>query len=323
MHPERPRLVFMGTPTLARTVLETLADQPSWEIVLVVPQPDRPRGRGLACQPPPVKEAAVSLGLPVDQPASARDPAFLARLRAIAPEVIVVAAYGQLLPPDLIAIPRHGCLNLHTSILPRWRGAAPIQWAILAGDRQTGVTLMRMDAGLDTGDILATESIPILDTDTSQTLHDRLADVGASLLVRTLPDWLSGRLQPVPQPTEGVTLARKLTKEDGRLDWSESAEALGRRIRALDPWPGAYTTLPDPVDRPVLLKIWKAVPIPDHGPPGVILRAAGQDLVVATGDGALRLEVLQREGRRPLPARDFLAGHSLRAGQQLGVSLAS
>ncbi|MBX3744067.1 MAG: methionyl-tRNA formyltransferase [Verrucomicrobiae bacterium] len=310
----------MGTPTLARTVLSTLADETPGDIALVVPQPDKPRGRGLACQPPPVKQEAVSRGLPIDQPSSARDPAFLDRLRAIAPDVIVVAAYGQLLPPDLLAIPRHGCLNLHTSLLPRWRGAAPIQWAILAGDRLTGVTLMRMDAGLDTGDILATSSIPIQDTDTSQTLHDRLADLGASLLVRSLPDWLAGRLPPVPQPAEGITIARKLTKEDGRLNWSESCLALGRRIRALDPWPGAFTTFPDPAGRPLLLKIWRATPVPEQGPSGVVLRASGSELIVATGEGALRLDVLQREGRRPLPARDFLAGQTVREGQRLGGS---
>jgi methionyl-tRNA formyltransferase len=210
-------------------VLRKLGDaaEGRWEIVQVVAQPDKPVGRGLALQPPPVKVEAQLRGWPVIQPVRAREAGFVERVRELAPDVIVVAAYGQILPPSLLAIPRCGCLNVHTSVLPRWRGAAPIQWAILAGDAETGVTLMRMDAGLDTGDIVAVERTPIGAGDTGQTLHDRLALLGGALLVRVLPDWLAGRMESRRQPEEGVTYARKLAREDGRLDWGETARGAG------------------------------------------------------------------------------------------------
>lgn len=300
----------MGTPELARTVLRILGDEANgrWEIVLVVAQPDKPVGRGLELQPPPVKLEAQARGWPVAQPAKARDAAFLEHVQALAPDVLVVAAYGQILPPALLAVPRCGCLNVHTSLLPRWRGAAPIQWALLEGDAETGVTLMRMDAGLDTGDIVAMERTPILGTDTGQILHDRLAQIGGALLVRTLPDWLAGCVPAQPQPLEGVTYARKLTREDGRLDWSRSARSLALRIRAFNPWPGAFTDLVHAGGGSQLLKIWAADPVDERGPAGGILRAAGDDFVVAAGEGALRLREVQREGRRRMAAREFLAG---------------
>lgn len=321
----RPRVVFMGTADLARTVLQNLADDPRWEITLVVAQPDKPVGRGLQLQPPPVKIEAIARGLPVVQPARARDPEFLEQLRALAPEVVVVAAYGQLLPPQLLAIPRRGCLNVHTSLLPRWRGAAPIQWAIAEGDTETGVTVMRMDVGLDTGDILAAERTPILPADTGQTLHDRLAGLGGALVCRVLPAWLAGEIDPVPQPAIGITHARKLTRDDGRIDWSLPAAVLDRRIRAFNPWPGAFTTMtPGPGQPASLLKIWKAAPMPPPHPhatatPGEVLAATGDELQVATGDGVLRLLVVQREGRRRMPSREFLAGGALKPGDRLGV----
>lgn len=309
----------MGTPELARVILRALAGAPELEVVLVVAQPDKPVGRGLGLRPPPVKDEALTRGIPVLQPVSARDPEFLEAVRASAPDVAVVAAFGQILPPALLAVPRRGCLNVHTSILPRWRGAAPISWAILSGDRETGVTLMRMDAGLDTGDIVALERTPIDDGDTGRTLHDRLADLGAGLLLRALPDWLAGRLSPRPQPAEGVTYARKLTKDDGRLRWSDPAGALWRRVRALDPWPGAFTTMREGGASPVLLRVWRARPVSGGGgSPGEVLRAEGDDLVVAAGEGALRLEEVQREGRRRLPAREFLRGTRLSRGVRLG-----
>lgn len=338
----RARLVFMGTPELARTILRALVDSSRWEIVLVVAQPDKPVGRGLSTQPPPVKVEALARGLPVRQPTKARDPDFLAELARLAPDVIVVAAYGQLLPPALLAIPRTGCLNVHTSLLPRWRGAAPIQWALLEGDSETGVTLMRMNEGLDTGDLVTSASTPISDDDTAQSLHDRLADLGADLLVRTLPAWLAGSLTPVPQPDTGVTYARKLTREDGRLDWSLPAETLARRVRALHPWPGAFTSLP-PADGKgpgSLLKISRASawplppplspaseaiatpglnPSPNPSPsPGEVVLATGGEWLVATGRGALRLDLVQREGRQRLAAREFLAGHPIPRGTRLG-----
>lgn len=319
--PAKPRVAFMGTPDLARTVLRRLADHPLWEVVLVVAQPDKPVGRGLHLQAPPVKEEALARGLPVLQPLKARDPAFLEQLRAFDLDVLVVAAYGQILPPDLLAMPRRGCLNVHTSLLPRWRGAAPIQWAILEGDLESGVTIMRMDAGLDTGDIVALERTTLTATDTGQTLHDRLAELGGALLTRVLPDWLAGRVEPVPQPAAGVTYARKLRKEDGRLDWMLPAATLARRIRALDPWPGAYTELQGPDERPLLVKIWQAEALSATSVtavPGEILAAEGDLLQVATMDGALRIHALQREGRRRMTTREFLAGGGLRSGQRLG-----
>lgn len=320
----------MGTPELARTVLRALAGDARWEIALVVVQPDKPVGRGLQLQAPPVKLEALERGLPVAQPRRAREPEFLAQLRALAPDVIVVAAYGQLLPPELLAIPRCGCLNVHTSLLPRWRGAAPIQRALAEGDAETGVTLMRMDAGLDTGDIVAIERTPISDTDTGATLHDRLADLGGALLVRTLPAWLDGEISPIPQPADGVTYARKLSRDDGRMDWALPSGVLDRRIRAFNPWPGAFTTIPDASgNAATLLKIWEALPesasVPaTDGPstvrPGTVLEAGGDRLRIGTGAGTLRLVTVQREGRRRMSAREFLAGGGLKPGTVLGAA---
>lgn len=319
----RPRLVFMGTPELAAVVFRRLADGGAYDIPMVVAQPDKPVGRGLQLQSPPVKVAAMERGIAVSQPVRAKDPVFIETLRSVRPDVVVVAAYGQILPPDLLSIPTFGCLNVHTSILPRWRGAAPIQWAILQGDQETGVTLMRMDAGLDTGAVVAVETTPISETETGATLHDRLAVIGADLLDRTLPRWLAGQIPAVPQPSVGVTYARRLTKEDGRLSWSESAVSLDRRIRAFNPWPGAFTTLLEPSaggsDRASLLKVWKSRPEATmSGAPGEILQAAGDDLLIGTGDGALRIEELQREGRRRMSARECLAGGAFKVGMRLG-----
>jgi methionyl-tRNA formyltransferase len=323
----RPRLVFMGTPELARVVLSALAQESGWEIPLVVAQPDKPVGRGLQLQAPPVKREALERGIPVLQPGRARDPEFIANLAALAPDVVVVAAYGQILPPALLAIPRFGCLNVHTSILPRWRGAAPIAWAMLEGDAETGVTLMQMDVGLDTGAVIAEQRTPILSDDTGQSLHDRLAGLGASLICKVLPDWMAGRIQAVPQPADGVTYARKLTKEDGRLDWAQSASALDRKIRALNPWPGAFTTLPSGSGTAELLKIWEAKPAAGLGTEpagavgGEVLVAQGDELMVAAGAGGegLQIRSLQREGRRRMTTREFLAGAGLKPGMRLGV----
>jgi methionyl-tRNA formyltransferase len=314
----RSRIAFFGTPLLGRIILASLADDPAWEVALVVAQPDKPKGRGLIRQAGPVREEASARGLPLMQPASARDPAFLDALRAVNPSVIVVAAYGQILPSTLLEIPRFGCVNVHTSILPRWRGAAPIQWAILEADPETGVTLMRMDAGLDTGDIIAMERVPILPSDTARSLHDRLAESGAQLLRRALPEWLAGRIAPIPQPAEGITYARKLTREDGRLDWTRPADELARRVRALDPWPGAFASLPDRAGRETL-KIWEAEAAADQGRPGTVLRAAGSDLVVAAGRGSLRLKSVQRMGRQRLPVREFLLSGCIQTGDVFGT----
>ncbi len=314
----KTRVVFFGTAPLAVPCLEALARRPEYELAGVVTQPDRPRGRDLKLQPSAVKAAGTALGLPVWQPARCREPEFLDQLQQTAPDLIVVVAYGQILPPALLRIPPHGGLNVHASLLPRHRGAAPIQWAILEGDPFTGVTLMRMDAGLDTGDIVARVSTPILPEDTAQTLHDRLAALGASLLVNVLPDYLSGRLTPAPQPAEGATYARKLTREDGRLDWQRPAGELHRRLRAFIPWPGTFTYLPaSPAPR--LLKIWAAEVISaQHGHPGEVLSADPAGIIIRCGRDAWRVTELQLEGGRRLGAAEFLAGHRLTPGTRLG-----
>lgn len=306
------RLVFLGTPELARTLLVTLVSEPSFEVVAAVVQPDRPVGRGLHRVPPPVKVEAQLRGLSVLQPVSARDPALLESLRTLNPDLMVVAAYGQILPQALLDLPRYGCLNVHTSLLPRWRGAAPIQWALASGDPETGVTLMRMEAGLDTGPIVASVRTPITDEDTGQTVHDRLATLGAQLLREAVPNYVSGHLIPQPQPAEGITYARKITREDGRLDWTQPAPTLWRRLRAFTPWPGAYCFLPGEA-RSRLLKVHRAFPeLPSNVPssrPGTVLHAGPGGLVVACGEGALRLTEVQPEGARRMSAEAFLAGH--------------
>lgn len=319
--PGRTRLVFFGTAPLGIPCLTALVrESAAYSVLAVVSQPDRPRGRDLRLQPTPIKAAALALGLPVLQPARCRDTAFVGQLHRLQPDLIVVVAYGQLLPPALLELPPLGCLNLHASLLPRHRGAAPIQWALLEGDTQTGVTLMKIDAGLDTGAVLAQVTTPIHPDDTAQTLHDRLASLGAALLIQALPEYLAGRLPPRPQPSVGVTYARKLTREDGRLDWSLPAVVLERRVRALTPWPGAYTFLPT-AGPPVLLKIWAASVVPAPlGEPGQVLAADATGLVVRCGTDALRVTELQRAGGRRLRVAEFLAGHSIASGTRLGTT---
>jgi methionyl-tRNA formyltransferase len=312
------RLVFFGTAELARFSLAALADCMAYEISSVISQPDRPKGRDLKLQPSAVKVEAQRRGLPVLQPDRARDPKFLEALRALQPELIVVAAYGQILPGAILELPRFGCLNVHASLLPKYRGAAPIQWAILNGERETGITIMKMDTGLDTGDMLTQESVAINVQDNAQSIHDRLAVLGANLLLRTIPDYVSGRITPVPQPKEGATYARKITKTDGQLDWTQPADHLWNRVRAFTPWPGAFTFLPNEARQP-MLKIWEAQPEPgETGHPGEVIRADREGLVVRCGAQSLRLLKLQREGARPLLAREFLAGYPLAPGTHLG-----
>lgn len=321
------KIVFMGTADLAATVLQALVEARQFEILAAVSQPDKPKGRDLKLQPTPVKEMAGKHGLPVLQPARARDPGFLEQVRALAPELIVVAAYGQILPQALLDIPRHGCLNVHTSLLPRHRGAAPIQWAILDGDEVTGVTIMKMDAGLDTGAIVSQETTPIRAEDNAQTLHDRLAELGGALLIRTIPEFVTWRTIPQPQPAEGVTYARKITKEDGRLDWAKPARTLWNRVRGLTPWPGTFAYLSAaPASepgatlsaKPVLLKVWNAeVAQGKSAEPGTVVESGPGGLVIACGEGALRLIEVQREGGRRITAQQFLAGHPMPPGTRL------
>jgi methionyl-tRNA formyltransferase len=331
------RIIFMGTAELSGASLAALARDPSFSVVAVVTQPDRPRGRELKPQPSPVKVLAEQLGLPVLQPERARDEKFIGELRGLAPDLIVVAAYGQILPAGILDLPRHGCLNVHTSLLPKYRGAAPIQWAMANGDAETGVTIMKMDAGLDTGPIVAQRRTPIQATDDSVTLHDRLGRLGAELLLATIPDYVAGKVQPRPQPAGGVSHAPKIKKEDGRIDWNLPAETIMNRLRAFTPWPGAFTFLPSPssVGRassqaeaqiserpasspapPQMIKIWKAEMGEASGEPGTILSADKTGIPVACGQGALRILELQREGGRRLSAAEFLAGHPLKAGDR-------
>lgn len=310
------RLVFMGTAELACASLLALKRAPGGQVLAVVTQPDKPGGRKLQLQSPPVKQAALRENLPVLQPIRARDEAFIAELRALAPDLIVVAAYGQILPVSILELPRYGCLNVHTSLLPKYRGASPVQSAILQDQAETGVTIMKMDAGLDTGPILTQATTPIRAEDDAQTLHDRLARLGAELLVQTIPDYVSGKILPRPQPLTGVSHTAKIKKSDGQLDWSLPARLLWNRIRAYTPWPGAFAQLPaEPQSR--MLKIWQAEVIAATGAPGEILAAGKAGIVIACGEGALRVSVLQLEGGRRLTAPEFLAGYRLTAGEKL------
>jgi methionyl-tRNA formyltransferase len=311
------RLIFMGTPDLARVSLEALLASSGFEVVASVTQPDRPKGRDLKLQASPVKQLSVSHGLPVFQPERMRDEQFLAALRSFQPDLIVVAAYGRILPQGILDLPRFGCLNVHTSLLPKYRGAAPIQRAILNDEPETGVTIMKMGAGMDTGDILTQQATPIQPQDTAITLHDRLATIGAELLVRTIKDYAAGRIPASPQPVDGATYAAKIKKEDGQIDWQRPARAIWNQVRGLVPWPGAFTQAPGP-SASGLLKIWQTEVVDTNGQPGEILSADKSGIVVGCGGQALRILVLQREGGRRLSAQEFLTGHYLASGQRLG-----
>ena len=307
------KIIFMGTAELSCASLEKLAGDKNFSILAVVTQPDKPKGRELKLTPSPVKVVAEKLNLPVLQPLKARDEKFISELRALKPDLMVVVAYGQILPQTLLDVPLHGCLNVHTSLLPKYRGAAPIQWAIADGEPETGVTIMQMDAGLDTGPILSTRRTPIVPTDDSQVLHDRLAQLGAELLAETIPDFVAGKIQPQPQPAAGSTYAAKIKKEDGKIDWQQPAQQIWHRLRAFTPWPGAFTFL-QAESKPQLLKIWKAAVVENHGPTGTVLSADKTGIVVGCGTGALRILELQREGGKRLLAEQFLMGFPLSPG---------
>jgi methionyl-tRNA formyltransferase len=312
------RIIFMGTAELACASLKALCREQSFQVVAVVSQPDKPKGRDLKVHFTPVKQLAVAEGLPVMQPQRARNESFIKELGGLHPDLIVVAAYGQILPQSILDLPRFGCVNVHTSLLPKYRGAAPIQWAILNDDAETGVTIMKMDAGTDTGPILAQVTTSIVPADNAPTLHDRLAEMGGELLVKTIPDYVAGGISPRPQPGEGVSHARKITKEDGQIDWSQPSRAIWNRVRGFVPWPGAFTHQIVEA-KPRLLKIWSAEIEPMRsGEPGTILAADRNDVVVACGGEALRILQLQREGGRRLSAREFLAGNELPVGSRLG-----
>lgn len=308
------RLVFLGTGEIGVPSLRALAG--THQIAAVFTQPDRPSGRDMKPRPSPIKRVAAELGLPVFQPEKIRSPEGLDRLRELAPEVIVVVAYGQILPRSVLDLPPHGCLNVHASLLPRHRGASPIHAAILAGDTDSGLTIMQMNEGLDTGDVLLMERVPLSPTETAGSLHDRLADLAPAALGRVLEQIGTGTLSPRKQDETQATYAPKLSRRDGEIDWRRSAGEIDRQIRGLTPWPGASTHLPGPP--PVVLKIHQATPVPDRsGPPGTVLEA-GDNLVVAAGSGSVRLGEVQAAGGRRLAAAEFLRGRPLPIGTLLG-----
>ena len=311
------RLVFAGTPEFALPALEALADSPH-TIAAVLTQPDRPAGRGRVPSASPVKQRATELGLPVEQPPSLKPAAQWRKLEGLAPDLLVVVAYGLILPPEVLAVPKYGCLNIHASLLPRWRGAAPIQRALLAGDEQTGVTIMQMDEGLDTGDILSQERVPILPRDTAGSLHDTLARVGADTLMKVICDLSAGGVAPREQEEARACYAPKLEKSEAVLDWRQPAAALGRAVRAFNPWPVAETLLDGK-----RLRIWEACVLdsPAADAPGSVLEAGPDGIDVATGDGILRLLKVQLPGRKVLAAREFLNAVEV-CGKHLGGTVA-
>lgn len=312
------KIIFMGTAELACASLKALCHARNLRVIAAVSQPDKPKGRDLKVHPTPVKEVALAEGLPVLQPARAREAAFIEKLRMLGPDLIVVAAYGQILPQTILDLPRFGCINVHTSLLPKYRGAAPIQWAILDDQKETGVTIMKMDAGMDTGPIITQATTAIQPTDTGQSLHDRLAKLGGELLIETIPDYVSGKVIPRPQPIGSASHARKITKEDGRINWAQPARVLWNRIRAFNPWPGAYTHFPAG-SKPVLLKVWSAEVDSQEASsdPGTVLQADALGIVVCCGSQSLRIHEVQREGGRRMRVKEFLAGHSIAQGTQM------
>lgn len=311
------KLIFAGTPEFAATALSALLAA-GHQVLLVLTQPDRPAGRGMKLQPSAVKQVALQHGCELAQPERLKDPAThapIAAAVAAGAELMIVAAYGLILPQALLDLPPRGCLNIHASLLPRWRGAAPIQRAIEAGDPETGITLMQMDAGLDTGAMLTRHTLAIGDTDTAASLHDKLATLGAQAIVAALERL--DQLVPTAQPEQGITYASKISKDEASIDWQQPAELLARRIRAFNPFPGA-STLHD--DSP--LKLWQARLATDlpttPAAPGQILAVDPDGILVACGQGALRLTELQKPGGKRLPAREFLAGGKLGPGMRLG-----
>lgn len=301
------KIVFAGTPAFAASALAALL--PEHEVVAVLTQPDRPSGRGMQLTASPVKQLALQHGLPVLQPVTLRTEETQREIAALDADVMVVAAYGLILPQAVLDLPRFGCLNIHASLLPRWRGAAPIQRAIQAGDAETGITIMQMDAGLDTGDMLLRHACPITSNDTAATLHDKLAELGASSIVealRRLPE-----LVPVKQDDAAATYAAKILKSEGRIDWSQDARQLGLAVRAFNPFPVCHAALGD-----TAIKVWQATPVAQQGEPGTVLAVDKQGITVACGKDALRLEVLQRPGGKAQPAVQFLQAVPVQAGDR-------
>lgn len=308
-------IVFMGTPDFAAASLEALLKSDD-VVVGVVTQPDRPKGRGQVLTPSPVKLLAQREGIPLLQPLKMKDPEFLQTLAGWKPDLIAVTAFGRILPPAVLSLPPRGCINVHGSLLPKYRGAGPIQWAIINGERETGITTMLMDEGMDTGAMLLQEAIPITDDDTAGTLSPRLAELGGRLLVETIARLKAGTLVPKPQDSSKATMAPLLKKEDGAIDWTLPARVLANRVRGLAPWPGAYTSVPGG-DR---WTIWRAQALPGSAtkPPGVVMEVTSEAIHVATGEGVLALLELQPANSRRMGVAQYVAGHPISVGLQLG-----
>lgn len=304
---ESLKIIFAGTPEFSVAPLQALIES-RHEVIAVYTQPDRPAGRGRSMKPSPVKEKALEAGLPVYQPVNFREEADLSELEALNADVMVVVAYGLILPQRVLDAPKHGCLNIHASLLPRWRGAAPIQRAIQAGDSESGVTIMQMEAGLDTGPMLYKSVIEIAETETGGELHDRLMPLGAEALLATLDLLVDDRLEPEIQDDSLANYAHKLQKKEAQIDWSQSAVEIARMVRAFNPWPVAYTQLQNKT-----LRIWQAEALSvDHSAaPGNVIVTSADGIDVATADGILRITELQPEGKRKMSARDFLNAHDL------------
>ena len=311
MQPQELRTVFMGTPDFALQTLQGLIDA-GCKMVGVYTQPDRPKGRGKQLAAPPVKELAQKYDIPVYQPLKLRQSEAVAELEALAPDLIVVVAYGQILPKRVLEIPAHGCINVHASLLPKYRGAAPINKAIIDGETETGITTMYMDVGLDTGDMLVKKALSIGPEETAGELHDRLASLGRETMEETLRQLCAGTLQREVQDDEQSTYASLMKKEDGRIDWSRSAQEIHNHVRGLDPWPGAYTTI-----NGELLKLAETRPEAAEGLPGNVIAADKNGVCVACGSGSLRIQQLQLAGRKRLAAADFLRGCPLEAGAMM------
>lgn len=308
------KTVFMGTPEFAVGTLQGLIEA-GVNLIGVYTQPDRPKGRGKKLAPPPVKELALKHEIPVFQPQKLRAPEAVAELQQLAPDLVVVVAYGQILPQAVLDIPQFGCINVHASLLPRYRGAAPINKAIIDGETVTGITTMLMDAGLDTGDMLVKNSLEIGPDETAGELHDRLAVLGRQTMEETLQQVLTGTLSPEKQNDDESTYAPMMKKEDGLIDWSLPAQEIHDRVRGLAPWPGAYSLLHGEV-----LKLSRTEAVEGAGHPGTLLNAGDSGVDVACGDGVLRIGALQLPGKKMMPAADFLRGHQLVRGEILGKS---
>ena len=306
------KIIFMGTPDFAVSSLQALIESDN-EILAVVAQPDKPKGRGRKLAPPPTKTLAEQYNIPVLQPEKVRTEEFLSQLQDLSPDLICVTAYGKILPKSILELPKHGCINVHASLLPKYRGAAPINWVIVRGEKETGITTMLMDEGVDTGDMLLKKVINIQDEDDAGSISERLSQLGGKLLLETISQLQDGNLNPVKQDESEATYAPMLKKSDGEINWGKSALEIWNLVRGLNPWPGTFTKLGNKT-----LKIFKTKIVEGHGKPGEVIRSSKNDLHIATADGALEILELQIEGGKRLDVKAFVTGHQIEEGTVLG-----